>query len=56
MIRDMIIEILDRLDFPYDDYCMNYIVKEMQNNYKNEITEDNVKAEWLWYVKENLFV
>ena len=56
MVTDLVIEILDKLDFPYDDYCVNYIAKQIQESCKDEIIEDDVRTYWFWYVNENLFV
>ena len=61
---DLVINLLDELDLPYDDYCVNYIAQaweadheeEIKETYGFEIDEEDVKMYWLGYVNENLFV
>jgi len=63
MRADLVIEILDNLDFPYDDYCVNYITSSWEKDHEEaikeidgfEIDEEDVKIYWFDYVKENLF-
>lgn len=59
---DLVVEILDDLDFPYDDFCVNYIAENWEKDHEEEIIEDyieideeDVKIYWFDYVKENLF-
>lgn len=59
---DLVEEILYDLDFPYDDFCVNHIVENWERDHEEEIKEDDieideedVKAYWFYYVKENLF-
>lgn len=56
MVKDTVIDILDKLGLPYDDYCVNYIIKQLQESLKDFYTEEDIKTYWLWYVNENLFV
>lgn len=64
MRTDLVIKFLDELDFPYDDYCVNYITKSWEEDHEEEIKEidgfeideEDVKIYWLGYVNENLFV
>lgn len=46
----LIIEKLDELGYPYDDFVINYISK-----IEEEITKETVKSAWFLYVKEKLF-
>ena len=62
LTTDLVVEILDDLDFPYDDSCVNYIAKNWENDHEEEIIEDHVEIDeedvkiyWFDYVKENLF-
>lgn len=58
-----VIEFLDNLDFPYDDFCVNYIVRNWMSDHAEEIRdidgyeidEEDVKIYWFDYVKEMLF-
>jgi hypothetical protein len=60
----LVISFLEDLELPYDDYCVNYIVKEWERDHKEEIIESDefeideidVESYWMYYVKENLFV
>ena len=59
---DLVEEILDDLDFPYDDFCVNCIVENWERDHEEEIEEydieideEDVKIYWFDYVKENLF-
>lgn len=65
MDRITIIEdYLESLDYPYDDFCVNYIIKNWENDHEEEIKEidgfevdeEDVKIYWFDYVKEMLFI
>ena len=63
---DLVTEFLNGLNFPYDDYCVNYIVKQWEDDHieqlnvpkedRIEIDKEDVELYWFSYVKENLFV
>ena len=63
MRTDLVIKYLEELELPYDDYCVNSIVKNWEKEHEEEIKENNlyeiddedVKSYWFYYVKENLF-
>ena len=55
---------LDNLGYPYDDSCVNYIVRSWESDHEEqlmeedgfEIDEEDVRDYWLSYVAENLFI
>ena len=64
---DLVTEILDKYNCPYDDRCVNYIVEQWEYDHKEqlvnvpieeriEIDREDVKLYWFDYVKESLFV
>lgn len=61
---DLIERLLDELNLPYDDFCVNFIARAWEEDHLESIEEDelfeidadDVKAYWLDYVTENLFV
>lgn len=63
MRTDLVIKYLKELELPYDDYCVNFIVKDWEKDHEEEIKEnalyeideEDVKSYWLYYVRENLF-
>lgn len=63
MRSKLVIEFLDNLYFPYDDFCVNYIVKNWERDHEEElkeidgfeIDEDDVRIYWFDYVTTNLF-
>lgn len=64
MRTDLVIQLLEELDLPHDDYCVNYIAQAWEKDHEEvikeidefEIDKEDVKVYWLWYVNENLFV
>lgn len=64
--RDLVQRLLDELNFPYDDYCVNYIASQWEDDHEEqlcvlkeeriEIDKEDVELYWFFYVKENLFV
>ena len=64
MRTDVVVKLLDELNLPYDDYCVNYIAQAWETDHEEEIKEiegfeideEDVKIYWLHYVNENLFV
>lgn len=64
MRSELVCEWLDELEFPYDDFCVNYIVRNWERDHEEELEEidgfeidiEDVKIYWFDYVKEKLFL
>lgn len=59
----IVVDCLENLNYPYDDFCINYIISNWKADHTEEIKEiegfeideEDVKIYWLDYVKEMLF-
>lgn len=59
----IVVDCLENLHYPYDDFCVNYIVRNWVNDHTEEIKEidgfeideEDVKIYWFDYVRENYF-
>ena len=60
---DMVMRYLEELSFPYDDFCINYIIRNWKLDHEEELDTidgfeidiDDVRCYWLDFVKANLF-
>ena len=57
---EIVINCLENLDYPYEDFCVNYIIRNWEQDHAEEIKEidgfeideEDVKMYWFDYIRK----